>query len=103
MNTYDTLKILDECINELNSLTQDEFNNRLKEKGLYDKVYDDMFYSANGLELIHPREYPNYIITTVQTETVKLPYKISLSSFYQIESNNVLIDGQASDISNMAA
>lgn len=52
MNNFNALDILQECINELNSTTKEEFDNKRKELGIYNKTYNPEEYINDEVEIL---------------------------------------------------
>lgn len=52
MNNFNALDILQACINELNSTTKEEFDNKRKELGIYNKTYNREEYLNDEVEIL---------------------------------------------------
>lgn len=52
MNNFNALDILQACINELNSTTKVEFDNKRKELGIYNKTYNYEEYLNDEVEIL---------------------------------------------------
>lgn len=52
MNDFNALDILQACINELNSTTKEEFDNKRKELGIYNKIYNREEYINDEVEIL---------------------------------------------------
>jgi len=57
MTKDESVAILDKCIQELENMTEDDFNKSLKEKGLSSKDYDEYSYKNDGFRLVLSHEY----------------------------------------------
>ena len=57
MTKDESVAILDKCIQELENMTEDDFNKSLKEKGLSSKDYDEYSYKNDGFCLVLSHEY----------------------------------------------
>lgn len=52
MNNLNAVDILQVCINELNLTTKEEFNNKRKTLGIYDKIYNHEEYLNDEVEIL---------------------------------------------------
>lgn len=52
MNNFNALDILQVCINELNSTTKEQFDNKRKELGIYNKAYNREEYINDEVEIV---------------------------------------------------
>jgi len=57
MTKEDTIAILDNCIHELENMSEEEFNKSLEEKGLSSKDYDEFNYENDDFRLVLSNEY----------------------------------------------
>ncbi|HAN09061.1 MAG TPA: hypothetical protein DCP90_00425 [Clostridiales bacterium] len=76
MSNKSILDALDKGIEKIRSMSKEEFNKSLKEKGLYEKDYKYENYISNDFELILPG----------REEIIKLDYKFTIPN-YIIDSN----------------
>lgn len=52
MNDFNALDILQACISELDSTTKEEFDNKRKELGIYNKIYNREEYLNDEVEIL---------------------------------------------------
>jgi len=56
MTKEDTIAILDKCIEELENMSEEDFNKSLEDKGLSSKNYDENNYENDDFRLVFHHE-----------------------------------------------
>lgn len=115
MSSYNTLDIIQMCIDELNSTTKEEFDNKKKELGVYNKTYNAKDYISDEIEIIFELDEncvtkQNNISLIVEDEYINSLFgeydDYNLCDKYneiEIEINSISINSNKSNIYALAA
>lgn len=104
MNNFNALDILKACINELNSTTKEEFDNKRKKLGIYDKIYNPKEYMNDEVQIVFNLDeningLQNDLIWAYESEFTNL--SLVQDDEYNICNQNSSIDMEANYITNI--
>jgi len=94
MNSIDAVSILESCIKELNSMSEEEFQKVKIERGVDEKKYLNRSYSQSDVQLVFPgtSEYNKHFEEKTFINSTSIDYNESFQVIFEFEVQNNTVD-----------